>query len=175
MQTFYHDDNRSAAWPNTTCSLPSCRPEIVSAITLRLPATCTAERLQLSLAQCHAIFRSKQFMYGFLERPLLTVALVTVLSACTTTLTIPKWRPATHGLDYSAYFLIVNNNSYSAIFRKNLQARGAVHYQHQNQLDNQKSTSTINTYINIKMTKKPGWKRKKREEEAKYRKCVHRY
>ena len=36
--------------------------------------------------------------------------------------------------------------------RKNLQARGAVHYQHQNPLDNQKSTSTINAYININMT-----------------------
>ena len=45
---------------------------------------------------------------------------------------------------------------YSAIPRKNTQALGAVHYQHQNPLDNQKSTSTINAYINIKMTKKPG-------------------
>ena len=45
---------------------------------------------------------------------------------------------------------------YSAIPCKNLQARGAVHYQHQNPLDNQKSTSTINAYINIKLTKKPG-------------------
>ena len=32
-----------------------------------------------------------------------------------------------------------NNNSYSAIPRKNLQARGAVHYQHQNPLDNQQT------------------------------------
>ena len=49
-----------------------------------------------------------------------------------------------------------NNNSYNnAIPCKNLQARGAVHYQHQNTLDNQKSTSTINAYINTKMTKKP--------------------
>ena len=44
---------------------------------------------------------------------------------------------------------------YSAIPLKNLQARGAVHYQYQNLLDNQKSTSTINAYINIKLTKKP--------------------
>ena len=81
---------------------------------------------------------------------------------------------------------VVNNNSYSTIPRKHLQARGAVHYQHQNPLDNQKSTSTINAYINIKMTKKAGRKKKerkkkkkkkkkKREEEAKYCKCVHRY
>ena len=42
------------------------------------------------------------------------------------------------------------------MLRKHLQARGAVHYQHQNPLDNQKSTSTINAYINIKMTKKAG-------------------
>ena len=35
--------------------------------------------------------------------------------------------------------------------RKNLQACGAVHYQHQNPLDNQKRASTINVYINIKM------------------------
>ena len=32
-----------------------------------------------------------------------------------------------------------------------LQARGAVHYQHQNPPDNQKSTSTVNAYISIKM------------------------
>ena len=87
-----------------------------------------------------------------------------------------------------------NNNSNSAIPRKNLQARGAVHYQHQNPLDNQKSTSIINAYINIKMTKKVRMKKKKKkkkkkqeeeakkkkkkkkqEEEAKYHKCVHRY
>ena len=54
-----------------------------------------------------------------------------------------------------------NNLLYSTIPRKNLQVRGAVHYQHQNLLDNQQqeeqeSTSTINAYINIKMTKKPG-------------------
>ena len=55
-----------------------------------------------------------------------------------------------------------NNNSYIALYPvKNLQARGAVHYQHQNPLDNQQqeqqeSTSTINAYINIKMTKKTG-------------------
>ena len=42
---------------------------------------------------------------------------------------------------------------YSAIPLKNLQARGAVHYQHQNPLDSQKSTSTINAYISIKLTK----------------------
>ena len=40
--------------------------------------------------------------------------------------------------------------------RKHLQARGAVHYHHQNPQDNQKGTSTINAYINIKLTKKPG-------------------
>ena len=57
---------------------------------------------------------------------------------------------------------------YSAIPCKNLQARGAVHYQHQNPLDNQqrttkqtKSISTINAYINIKMTKKARMRRKK--------------
>ena len=49
-----------------------------------------------------------------------------------------------------------NNSIYNAMPRKNLQARGAVHYQHQNPLDSQKSTSTINAYINIKMTKKRG-------------------
>ena len=45
--------------------------------------------------------------------------------------------------------------------RKNVQARGAVHYQHRNPLDNQQqqqqeqeSISTINAYINIKMKKK---------------------
>ena len=41
-----------------------------------------------------------------------------------------------------------------------------------------KRTSTINAYINIKMTKKPGWEeqqQQKSEEEAKYHKCVHRY
>ena len=47
-----------------------------------------------------------------------------------------------------------NNNSYIALYPvKFLQARGAVHYQHQNPLDNQKSTNTINAYINIKLTK----------------------
>ena len=37
--------------------------------------------------------------------------------------------------------------------RTNLQACGAVHYQYQNPLDSQvsTSTSTINAYINIKM------------------------
>ena len=44
---------------------------------------------------------------------------------------------------------------YSTVPCNNLQARGAVHYQHQNPLDNQQeSTCTINAYINIKMTKK---------------------
>ena len=57
-----------------------------------------------------------------------------------------------------------NNNSYIALYpRKSLQARGAVHYQHQNPLDSQqqqqqqrKVPSTIKAYINIKLTKKPG-------------------
>ena len=40
-------------------------------------------------------------------------------------------------------------------------ACGAVHYQHQNPLDNQKSTSTINAYININMTKKARMKQNK--------------
>ena len=53
-------------------------------------------------------------------------------------------------------FCYNNNNSDIALYPKNLQARGAVHYQHQNPLDNQKRTSTINAYINIKMTKKQG-------------------
>ena len=43
--------------------------------------------------------------------------------------------------------------------RKNVQARGTVHYQHQSPLDNPKknpkNTSTI-AHINIKMTKNPG-------------------
>ena len=39
--------------------------------------------------------------------------------------------------------------------RKDLQARGAVHYQHQNPLDNQKRKSTIKAYVNIKMTSPP--------------------
>ena len=39
--------------------------------------------------------------------------------------------------------------------RKDLQARGAVHYQHQNPLDNHKRKSTINAYVNIKMTSPP--------------------
>ena len=34
-----------------------------------------------------------------------------------------------------------------------LRACGAVHYQHQNPLDSQKSTSTVNDYISINMTK----------------------
>ena len=39
---------------------------------------------------------------------------------------------------------------YSAIPRKDLQSRGAVHYQHQNPLDNQtESKSTIKAYINM--------------------------
>ena len=36
--------------------------------------------------------------------------------------------------------------------RKDLRARGAVHYQHQHPLDNKKSTATINAYSNINMT-----------------------
>ena len=46
-----------------------------------------------------------------------------------------------------------NNNLYNNIPRKNLQACGAVHYQHQNPLYNQKSASIINAYISINMTK----------------------
>jgi len=34
-----------------------------------------------------------------------------------------------------------------------LRACGAVHYQHQNPLDSQKSTSSVNDYISINMTK----------------------
>ena len=51
-----------------------------------------------------------------------------------------------------------NNNSYIALYSvKDLRARGAVHYQHQNPLDNQKSTSTINAYIHqYQHDKKPG-------------------
>ena len=47
-----------------------------------------------------------------------------------------------------------NNNKflYSAIPHQNLRVRGAVHYQHQNPLDNQKSTSTIKAYISITIT-----------------------
>ena len=40
-----------------------------------------------------------------------------------------------------------NNNSYNAIPRKHSRARSAVHYQHQNPLDNQKNTSTVNAHI----------------------------
>ena len=72
---------------------------------------------------------------------------------------------------------------YSAIPRKNLQARGAVHYQHQHPLDNQVSTgtSTINAYITIKMTTttttttKPGKKKRKKKKKHNYCKCVHQY
>ena len=66
----------------------------------------------------------------------------------------------------TCYLLRIITLIYSAIPRKNLQARAAVHYQHQNPLDNQKSTTTstiilinsitINAYINIKMSKMPG-------------------
>ena len=53
---------------------------------------------------------------------------------------------------------------------KHIQARGTVHYQHQHPLDNQKSASTINAYININMTKsqndkKKGEKRRKKERK----------
>ena len=75
--------------------------------------------------------------------------------------------------------IIIITLIYRTIPRKHLQARGAVHYQHQNPLDNQKSTSAINAYINIKKARmkqtNKQTKTKKRKEEAKYCKCVHRY
>jgi len=55
---------------------------------------------------------------------------------------------------------------YSAIPRKQLRARSTVHYQDQNPLGNQKSTSTINAYININMTKSEDETKKQEEEEA---------
>ena len=45
-----------------------------------------------------------------------------------------------------------------------LRARDAVDYQHQNPLDNQKSTSTINAYIYIKMTKSQDETNKKQKQ-----------
>ena len=69
-----------------------------------------------------------------------------------------------------------NNNSYSALPRKNLWARNTVRYQHQNPLDNQKSPSTINAYININMTKSQDETNKQKankKKKHKYCKCVH--
>ena len=56
---------------------------------------------------------------------------------------------------------------YSAIPRKNVQARGTVHYQHQNPLDNQKSTSTVNAYINIKISDKKARMKPKPNKQTK--------
>ena len=55
-----------------------------------------------------------------------------------------------------------------------LRARDAVDYQHQNPLDNQKSTSTINAYINMNITKSQD-ETKRKKKKHKYCKCVHPY
>ena len=56
-----------------------------------------------------------------------------------------------------------NNNSYITLYPVNIYKLVALHYQHQNPLDNQKSTSIINAYININMTKSQDGKKKLRK------------
>ena len=54
----------------------------------------------------------------------------------------------------------------SAIPCKNLQAHGAQHYHHQYPFNSQKSTSAINAYVNVSMTKSQNETNKKRRSTS---------